>query len=206
MNEGIEMTHSCIIYIHGFRSSPQSSKALQLQDWLAKESIEFRCPALDIRPRTAQSQIQTEIDQALAMGLTPRLIGSSLGGFYAAHFMESHPARAAFKACLINPACYPSRDLAGQVGDLPAWHSGEVLVFKESYLEELADMAVGLSSPERYLLVAATGDTLLDWREMVDTFPGAQHHVVEGSDHSLTDFPDHWPSIRSFLLGSSERR
>jgi predicted esterase YcpF (UPF0227 family) len=39
------------------------------------------------------------------------------------------------------------------------------------------------------LLVAATGDELLDWHEMVDFYPNANHEVIEGSDHGITEYP-----------------
>ncbi len=61
-------------------------------------------------------------------------------------------------------------------------------------------MEVGLSKPERYMLIAAKGDTLLDWNEMVARYPGSLMRIVEGSDHSLSDFPEHWPAMQSFLL------
>ncbi|MGA0100743.1 MAG: hypothetical protein ACO3HF_01740 [Burkholderiaceae bacterium] len=41
---------------------------------------------------------------------------------------------------------------------------------------------------------------MLDWNEMVARYPGALHHIVEGSDHSLSDFPEHWPAMKEFLL------
>ena len=191
----------CIVYLHGFRSSPDSSKALLLRQWLHDAGVHYACPSLDISPRIALEQARAQIDGLMAQGLEPRLIGSSLGGFYASWFMEQHPMLERFKACLINPACYPSRDLAGQVGQLKAWHSDDWLEFKATDLDDLAEMAVGLSDQQRYLLVAAMGDELLDWQEMVAHYPGAQHHVVQGSDHGLSDFPDHWPTIKSFLLG-----
>lgn len=195
-------THApyAILYLHGFRSSPASSKAVQLNTWLAEKGVPYACPALDIHPKQAMAQALEAVEAVRARGLRPRLIGSSLGGFYASCLMETHPAREEFKACLINPACYPGRDLAGQVGRHKAWHSDEWLEFTADDVTDLTDMAVGLSSPERYLLVAATGDELLDWREMVDHYPGAQHRVVQGSDHGLSDFADHWPCIQDFLL------
>lgn len=168
---------------------------------LASLGIDYRCPALDISPAIAMQQIQKSIDEAIAQGYAIRLIGSSLGGFYATTIMERHLARSGFKAALLNPAPWPSRDLAPYVGDLPAWHSNEVLHFKREYIADLKAMEVGLTEPERYLLVAATGDELLDINEMIARYPKAHHHIIQGSDHSITDFPDHWPAIKTFLLG-----
>jgi uncharacterized protein len=194
------MTKPCVIYLHGFRSSPQSSKALMIANDLAQEGVEYCCPALDIAPRIAMQQIHAAIDQAVANRKSVRLIGSSLGGFYASAVMEQHPWRNTFKAALLNPAPWPARDLAPYVGDLPAWHSNEVLHFRNEYIADLKALEVGLSDPGRYLLVAATGDELLDVKEMIARYPGTHHHIIEGSDHSITDFADHWPIVKRFIL------
>lgn len=167
---------------------------------LARDQIAYRCPALDIAPLTAMAQITTEIDQCLDAGHAIRLVGSSLGGFYASAVMEQHPRRNEFKAALLNPAPWPARDLAPYVGELPAWHSQEVLHFRQAYIHDLKALEVGISRPERYLLVAAKGDELLDWNEMVARYPGARHYIIDGSDHGLSDFDQHWPAIKAFLL------
>jgi uncharacterized protein len=189
-----------VLYLHGFRSSPQSSKAVMIGEDLARGQIDYRCPALDISPVKAMAQINAEIDQCLQSGHGIRLIGSSLGGFYASAVMETHPARDAFKAALLNPAPWPARDLAPYVGELPAWHSQEVLHFRQEYIGDLKALEVGITDPSRYLLVAAKGDELLDWKEMVARYPGAHHHIIDGSDHGLSDFDQHWPAIKEFLL------
>lgn len=167
---------------------------------LARDQIHYVCPALDISPVVAMSQINSAIDHAVDAGHHIRLIGSSLGGFYASAVMEQHPKRAEFKAALLNPAPWPARDLAPYVGELPAWHSQEVLHFRQEYIHDLKALEVGISQPDRYLLVAAKGDELLDWNEMVARYPGAQHYIIEGSDHGLSDFDQHWPTIKQFLL------
>ena len=162
--------------------------------------MNYVCPELDIAPLTAIDQIQAALDQCLKRSEQIGLIGSSLGGFYATYLMERHPRRADFKAALLNPASWPARDLKNYVGELPAWHSGEVLTFRETYLDDLKTLEVGLSAAERYLLVAAKGDALLDWNEMVARYPGTQHFLIEGSDHGLSDFDQHWPTVKDFLL------
>jgi uncharacterized protein len=45
-----------------------------------------------------------------------------------------------------------------------------------------------ITRAERYFLVAATGDTLIDYRTMVTKYRGARQHIIEGSDHELSDF------------------
>jgi predicted esterase YcpF (UPF0227 family) len=166
---------------------------------LASSKIHSLCPALDIAPKVAIAQAEAAIAQGLELGHRIGLIGSSLGGFYASYLMETHPGRHQFRAALLNPAPWPARDLAPYVGNLPAWHTNEVLEFRAEYIDDLKALEVGLTEAERYLLVAAKGDELLDWNEMVARYPGARHRIIEGSDHGLSDFDHHWPAVKQFL-------
>ena len=56
-----------------------------------------------------------------------------------------------------------------------------------------------LRFPDNILLVAAKGDELLSWEEMSSFYKGCQQYIVDGSDHSMTDFPKHWKSIKTFI-------
>jgi uncharacterized protein len=194
------LAKTSILYLHGFRSSPQSSKAVLIGQALAAQGIHYACPQLDISPCIALEQMLEAVESCLAVSDRLGLIGSSLGGFYASHLMETHPQRHRFKAALLNPASYPARDLKNYIGELPSWHSDEVLIFRSEFIDDLKAMEVGLTEPDRYLLVAATGDELLDWKEMVARYPGARHHVITGSDHGLSDFDQHWSMVEKFLL------
>ena len=114
-------------------------------------------------------------------------IGSSLGGFYATHLAEQFPNS---RAVLLNPAVRAARELVPYVGQLTAYDSDEPFDWRAEYVEQLRLQQVEkITHPERYLLVAATGDELLDWHEMVDFYPNANHEVIEGSDHGITEYP-----------------
>ena len=100
------------------------------------------------------------------VSLTPAdtLIGSSLGGFYATWLAE----RIGCRAVLLNPAVRPAAGLAAYLGEQPLWHGGGSMVLEPRHLDELRALEVNaITRPERYFLVAATGDELLDWRDMV---------------------------------------
>jgi predicted esterase YcpF (UPF0227 family) len=172
-----------LIYLHGFRSSPQSFKARLLEERMSQlgRGEDFACPQLPASPAQAVALVSRQFR------LRPQdtLVGSSLGGHYATWLAGRHGCR----AVLLNPAVHPSRDLVGYVGAQRMYHSDEPFVFEAAYLDELAALDVGpKSSPERYLLNAAKGDELLDWREMVARYPGARHIVLEGGDHGLSGF------------------
>ena len=125
------------------------------------------------------------------------LVGSSLGGFYATALAEELGCR----AVLLNPAVTPAEDLRKHVGMQRAWHSDAPFDFRAEYVDELAPIACArITRPERYFLIAATGDEVLDWRQMVAHYPGARHTVIEGSDHGLCDFAQHVEAVVSFCL------
>jgi hypothetical protein len=56
-----------------------------------------------------------------------------------------------------------------------------------------------LTQPARYQVWAATGDEVLDWREMATRYADSQLQVVQGSDHALSDFDDHLPAMLAHL-------
>lgn len=184
-----------ILYLHGFRSSPQSFKARLLAERMAAlgRNEEFLCPQLPASPRAAVELAQSLLAQFSSQQIS--LIGSSLGGYYATWLAEQTGCRAA----LLNPAVHAARDLAPHVGLMQAYHSQEPFEFKREYVDELQALQVqSITAPARYLLVAATGDEVLDWREMVAHYPGAAHCVIEGSDHGISNFADYMDRVLEF--------
>jgi predicted esterase YcpF (UPF0227 family) len=186
-----------IVYLHGFRSSPQSFKARLLAARMAElgRSGEWLCPTLPVSPRDAIALAEREIGAQLKPGERVTLIGSSLGGYFATHLAEKHGWRAA----LLNPAVVPDRDLSKYLGEQPLWHGGGSIVVEPRHLEELRALAVTtVTQPARYYLIAATGDEVLDYREMLAHYPGVPTHLIEGSDHGISEFADYVDEVIRF--------
>lgn len=184
-----------ILYLHGFRSSPHSFKTGLLAERMRARgrSDEYLCPQLPASPRAAIALSMQLARQSDPAALT--VVGSSLGGYYATWIAE----RLGCRAALLNPVVHAARDLAGEVGVKTQYHSNDAFEFKQVYLDELEEIRVDrISQPERYFLLAATGDELLDWREMSAHFAGARQRVIEGSDHGLSDFADYVDEVLSF--------
>lgn len=186
-----------LLYLHGFRSSPQSFKARRLQAWLAahRPALTWWCPQLPPSPQAAWQLIQRGIAGWPCGAMA--VVGSSLGGFYATAVAEATGCR----AVLLNPAVDPARDLRGYIGEQTQFHApGERFEFRPEYIVELQSLAVAqITRPERYAAIIAKGDELLDWREMTARYPGATIRLIEGSDHALSDFDDHLPFLLQFL-------
>lgn len=184
-----------ILYLHGFRSSPASRKASLLRARMSAlgRAAEYRCPALPASPREAAVIALKEAESAPAGSLA--VIGSSLGGYYATWLAE----RLGCRAVLLNPAITPARDLADHLGRQPVYFSGDQIDFRPEHLAELGALDTPtITRPERYFLVAATGDALIDYRTMLAKYAGARQRVIEGSDHELSDFATTMDEVLEF--------
>ena len=184
-----------LVYLHGFRSSPKSTKARLLGEFLARRApgIEYLVPALDARPAQAISQVLWHCLGKAPGSLT--LVGSSLGGFYATAAAEKLGCR----AVLLNPVVKPHEVLAAQLGARENLYTGEPFELTRAHVDELRALAVAaITRPERYWLIAETGDELLDWRGMAAFFAGCRQTIVEGGSHVLDSFADHLEGIAAF--------
>ena len=191
------LTPTHLLYLHGFRSSPQSFKAQRLHSWLRQHrpDVQWWCPQLPPSPRDAMVLVNEGIRDWPAD--TSAVLGSSLGGFYATAVAEA----TGWPAVLMNPAVDPARDLAAYVGELSAFHNPQdTFLFRAEYLDELRAMTLpALTLPERYFPIIAKGDELLSWREMSARYADTPMRLIDGSDHALSDFEDHLPHLLKFL-------
>ncbi len=186
-----------LLYLHGFRSSPQSAKARRVAAWVQamRPDLHWWCPQLPPSPREAMAMVESTVREWPASAMA--VIGSSLGGFYATAVAEHHGC----PAVLLNPAVDPARDLAKYIGEQTAFHDpAERFFFRVEFVDELrAITPAAITRPERYLAVIAKGDEVLDWREMSARYAGCRIKLLEGGDHALSDFDTHLPDILHFL-------
>lgn len=190
------ITH--LLYLHGFRSSPQSAKARLTAARVAQAwpQLTWWCPQLPPSPREAMALVMDGI------AAWPRermgVIGSSLGGFYATWVA----ACTGCPAVLLNPAVHPERDIGKYLGEQTGWHDPQQrFVVEPHHLQELQDLQAGpLPHPERVFAVIAKGDEVLDWREMTARYPGSRIRLLEGGDHALSDYQQaHLDDVLAFL-------
>ena len=188
---------SHLLYLHGFRSSPKSTKARMVAERVAARhpEVTWWCPQLPPSPGEAMQQVMDGV------AAWPRdrmgVIGSSLGGFYATYVAQVCECR----AVLLNPAVDPARDLKKYVGEQASWHDPEErFYFDPRFIDELRLLQVAaIRRPEDLFAVIAKGDEVLDWREMTGRYPGARIKLLEGSDHAITDFDRHMGEVLGFL-------
>ena len=186
------------MYLHGFRSSPQSRKAQQFVRAVAALPAATRprlyAPELQHAPRNAVAAVAAWIEHELGTTAPAdlTLVGSSLGGYYATHLAERFGARAA----LINPAIRPYDDLRAYIGTQTNLYTGESFEVTAAHFGELVAQKVPrITRPERYFLLVRSEDEVLPWREAVAFYGGAWQYVAGGGDHGWEDFGPEIPAV-----------
>ena len=191
----MRVTH--LLYLHGFRSSPQSAKARQVGARVQARhpGVTWWCPQLPPSPQDAMHQVMQGISGWPSDAMA--VVGSSLGGFYATCVAQALGCR----AVVLNPAVHPARDLGKYIGEQVSWHDpGERFFFEPAFVDQLRALETGpLLHPAQCFAVIAKGDEVLDWREMTARYAGAKIKLLEGSDHALTDFDAHIDEVIDFL-------
>jgi pimeloyl-ACP methyl ester carboxylesterase len=142
-----------VLYLHGFASSPQSSKAKFFAEKLAERGMAFDAPDLnapDFSTLTVSRMLSQAGDLIGAHADAVAVVGSSLGGFVAVQVALGHPTRVQ-RVVLLAPALVfhpatgsrPGREPSREEGhrlndlgdrDLAAWRSSNSLeVFHYGY-------------------------------------------------------------------------
>ena len=183
------------IYLHGFNSSPASFKARLLAQRLRVlgRGDEFVAPRLPHRPAQAIATIERELAGCAPDSVT--LIGSSLGGHYATWIAERYDVRAA----LVNPALAPHTLLATVLGPQTNLYTGEHYELTATHIEELRALDIqAITRPERYLLIVAMGDEVLDSRIALQKYSDSVQIVHRGGDHGFAEFAQYLDAVIDF--------
>ncbi len=203
-----------IVYLHGFASSPASSKAQFFARRFRERGIEIDIPGLsegDFEHLTVTGQLKV-IDRAVA-GAPVVLIGSSLGGYLAALYAARHPE--VERTVLMAPAFGFGRYLPVTVGEQgmidwrnsgrrAVFHYGEGrdrnlnygLITDASAYEDFPDVR------QPVLILHGTGDAVVPVslsEEFARNRPNVRL-VTLTSGHELTDVTERlWMETADFL-------
>lgn len=204
------------IYLHGFASSPQSTKALYLRDRFAEFNILLQILDLnqdDFSHLTITRQLQ-QAREAFPSDDTPiTLIGSSLGGLTAAYLAAESP-RVTQLVCLA-PAFDFLNHWLPQIGEaqlqqwqasgyLSVYHYGEKRLLPLHYpfvLDAQQYDSTSLKTPVSTLILHGKEDEVIPVRvsEHYASSRDWVQFVSLQSDHGLANvLPDVWQYIRDF--------
>jgi uncharacterized protein len=198
------LTMPRVVFLHGFGSSPQSSKGAFLRRRLAENGIALETPDLN-QPDFSTLTISRMLGQVSRVldegeGGPAALIGSSLGGFVAVQTAIDHPANVS-RLVLLAPALDFSAERVGDLGDrsVEEWRATNRLdVFHHAYgrvmpmhYELFADAQrfdpLGARLDLPMLIFQGRRDTAVD-PATVERWASAQPHAVLhllDDDHQL---------------------
>ena len=207
-----------VLYLHGFASSPQSSKATFLSRKFAERGVRMVVPDLnepDFSTLTVTRMLQ-QVDEALAASDQPVvLVGSSLGGFVAVQAALRHPSRIT-RLVLLAPALDFDGNRLSQLGDrgLDAWKASNQLpvfhygfgrmmpVHYELYADALGYNALHatLSLPIQIFQgrfdTAVDPDTVARWAA---ARPNVELHMLDDDHQLLKSLEGIWKEMERFL-------
>lgn len=205
---------SRIVYLHGFASSPHSSKARFFRERLENRGFDVDIPALDggdFEHLSITKQLNV-IEESVGRGPVT-LMGSSMGGYLAALYAARHPE--VERLILLAPAFALARRWPEQLGEpaFEAWrdtgrrsvfHYGEGRERRLWYglIEDAARYEDFPNPGQPGLILQGTKDEVVPAelaREFVRTRPGFRLVLLE-SGHELTDVTGRlWAEVAEFM-------
>lgn len=190
-----------LIYLHGFNSSPQSVKALQMNQFINDNCFDITIvtPTLEVTPRIALEQIISIVNDIKTKHVNAAIgfVGSSMGGFLATILGEKYGV----KAVLINPAVAPHRMIESLVGDYTNPYSGETFKVTKKDGNELAAMNFeALSIASNYWVLLQQGDETLDYRDALSVYQHSRITLEPLGDHGFVGFNRYLHAIVEFLF------
>ncbi len=183
-----------IIYIHGFGSSGRGSKITKFREYYNKKGIKLIAPSLSYVPELA---IDT-LEQLIKNCENPKLIGSSLGGFYAIYLANKYN----LKAVLINPAVKATKTLLKYVeqGEMATnYYDLSRFEFNLKHLNMLKEYVVD-NPNAKYLLILQKGDEVLNYQDALNLLPNAELILEDGGNHSFEGIERYFKEIDKFLF------
>jgi|SRR5210317_1741059 len=184
-----------ILYLHGFASSADSSKAKAIESFVKKNTSSTRIliPNLNNNIKNAYQQIE----EIIKTESPTSIIGSSLGGFFGTYFAEKYNL-----LCVnINPAI-PPIDMSEYLGENQNYSTGEKFFIDQDqldWLEVMNQKIINLKEHKNFMTLVQSGDEVLDYKATIKYFSGSQIEVKFGGDHSFKDFELQIPKIQIFL-------
>ena len=184
-----------LLYLHGFRSSPQSDKALMVAQYCQTNGL--NAPIMPQLPISPLESIQL-CEQLIAQHAITAVCGSSLGGFYALYLAEKYGLRCG----LINPAITPWVDME-ESKNHERYEIDELdLEVNGRYVDQLKPYYTPtLTHPERFLALIGLADEVLDPEQMRRHLIAARQIIVPEGDHAMSDFGGHLDELMRFVQG-----
>jgi len=185
-----------ILYLHGFASSSDSTKAKLFKAFMQKnKKFVVLVPDLPNNLVGWSDVIENLVKQYAPVAF----VGSSLGGFYASYYAR----RFGNIDILLNPAVLPAQGMKVYLGNNKNYSTNEEFELTNADIEHLAKMEKNIGNAQllcnRTMVLLETGDEILNYKNAVDFYAGAYIKVIKGGSHSLDSFEDQLEKIFLFI-------
>ena len=181
-----------IIYIHGFGSSGEGSKAKAFREYFKRIDEPFIAPSLSYVPELAMGTLEELIESYHG---DVKLIGSSLGGYYTLYLAQKYD----LQAVLLNPSTHPYLTLEKMLGKAPNFYDDSYYDWNSTHIDMLKHFRVDKPKQDKLMLLVQKGDELLDYKEAVEYLPESKMTVEEGGNHGFEGVEQHFEQIRAFF-------
>ncbi len=183
-----------VIYIHGFGSSGQANKAKLFREYFKSQNQRFIAPSLSYVPNLTISTLEELINSYYE---DIYLIGSSLGGYYATYLSLNEKVK---KVVLINPAVMPTNTLQKSLGDAINFYDNSTYNWCKEHLGMLNTYNTKDINKNKFMILLQKGDEVLNYKDALDKYDGANIVLEDGGDHGFKDIHDHFDSINKFFI------
>lgn len=180
-----------VLYIHGFGSNASGKKAKQFREFFKEEGEKFIAPSLSHIPDLAIATLEDIIENCEG---EIKLIGSSLGGFYALYLSQKYK----LKAILINPAVQADSTLQRAIGHGVSYYDNSTYEWNASHMESLKKYKIADADQNNIMLLLQKGDEVLDYKDAEKLLSDATVFVEEGGTHNFENIERYFRNIAEF--------
>jgi predicted esterase YcpF (UPF0227 family) len=187
-----------IIYIHGFGGSGKGTKATLFREFFGNKKRKYLAPSLSYVPDLAISTLEEIIQNCNTKDV--RLIGSSLGGFYAIYLSQKFN----IKSVLINPATTVTKTLKSITQNEKRalnYFDLSYFEFNENHLKMLEKYKIKKEELrlQNFLVMLQKDDDVIEYQVAKELFNGAKMIITSGGGHSFNGIEEYFEEIDNFL-------
>jgi len=192
-----------IIYIHGFGGCGKGVKAILFKEHYRQKNISCIAPSLSYVPTLALSTLEEFIENCQEGDI--KLIGSSLGGFYATYLAHRYN----LKTVLINPSTDPILTLQRIKEEN---HRGinffdlSEFDFTLNHINSLKKYYISDIKQELFLVMLQKDDNLIDYQIAQELFDGSKMIITDGGGHEFEGIESYLKIVDNFLLKKTNVR
>lgn len=183
-----------VLYIHGSAGHGFSKRNIEIREYFSKYDIVL-APSLhyipDLAMQTLEDIIKSHKDKDI------KLIGGSLGAFYAIYLANKYN----LKAVLINPAIEPYDTMKRKINKvMKSTYDDSKYEVSLKQCDSLRKYIVDDTKNEKNLMILSQkADEVVDYKIAVNHLKGANIVLEDGGNHAFENIKDYFDDIKKFL-------